>query len=325
MTPQLPQACAHTHLPAPTRRLWLQQASALLVAGTLPARTWAQAAQAQKVVSLNGSLTGDLLALGAPLLATTARLPGASRHPRTKLPVVWRSALAKLPHPPQVLADTPSDADLAALQPDLIVLDSRQPGFSPERLKALAAIAPLLDVAQDFDTWQARLDFVAQALGRQQQAQAWQADYQSALQAFRQNAKMPEGASWDVFQMSAQDPAGDPFALSPQSPLGRLLADAGFTLQDTAAKVPGTPKPDALGRVPLPLAQLKQVFTAPWGLLIDNGAQISGQVCCTPAWQEVPTITQYHRFELQEFYLRPDAISAPHLLSTLQEMMAARG
>lgn len=310
------------------RRQWLAGAGVLIGAAALGHAPLAAAAApldpGGRVVSLHAGLTGDLLALGLPLAATATQLPGASRHPKTRMPVMWRAAMAKLPAAPAALPDNVTDAALAELKPSLIVLDARQPGMDAARLEKLRAIASLLVVDRDFGTWQERLGFIAAALGRQAQDKTWLDGYQAALQDFAQSARMPEGARWDVLQMNGQDMAGDPYAISPASPLGRLLAEAGFKLDDTAAKLPGAGQPDALGRVPAPLAQLKQVITAPWALLLNNGPQIASQVCCTPAWQEIPTITSYQRHELAEHFLQPDAISAPRLLETLKELLATR-
>lgn len=307
--------------PALSRRACLYGAAAWLLSPALPLAAQVHAG-ASSIVSLSADLSCDLLALGAPLRATATHLPGASRHPRTKLPTLWRAALGQQPQPPQPLAEDAAPADMAALKPDLIVVDARRHG--PAAQAALQAIAPVLAVEADSGPWADRLKHLAQALGRQAQAQAALAQYQSALQAFAQNAPMPADATWDVLQMNGQDPAGDPLALSPDSPLGRVLAQAGFKLENTAAKVPGQPAPDALGRAPFALGQLKQVLTAPWALLLNHGEQIASQICCTPAWQEIPTITRYQRYELAEFYLRPNALSALHLLGTLQDLLSTR-
>lgn len=293
------------------------------------APAWVQAAAPQsvqpgdRVVSLSASVTGDLLALGLPVVGTATRLPGASLHPRTKMPVMWRAALAKLPAPPQPLAPDADAAALTELSPSLIVVDAAM-GADAARLEALRAVAPVWVVEGRFDRWQDRLNHLAATLGREAEAREWLAQYDAAVKDFRETAAFPPNARWDLLQMHGSDPAGDPFALSPQSPLGRLLTEAGFALDDTAAKLPGAAAPDALGRVPVPLAQLGKVITAPWALLVNHGEQIASQVCCTPAWQEIPTITTYQRHELDEYALSPDAQSALRLLSTLKELMATR-
>lgn len=111
---------------------------------------------------------------------------------------------------------------LVAWEPDLILV---QNGFAtPETMPRFTQIAPT--VATSFDDWRANLRQVGQAVGRDAEAAALEAEKDAAVEAVR-SSLAGRGAGMRVRALTAF-PDGSTYVLNDSSPIGKVAAALGL-------------------------------------------------------------------------------------------------
>lgn len=301
-------------------------AGALVVMAGPGAAQSANAAGAQRIVVLDAGIAGYAFALEAPVVAADPRFPDARINRRTGFPPLWnRQAMARKA---VALPAGPDGVDLAAIraaEPDLIIAGGRNPGglASAGRAADLTAIAPTLVVPADLPGWREELAFVADMLGRTDKVPALIAAFEARAAQVAGRIALPEG-EMALLQANAGGIHEDPYAISAASGLGRTLAGLGFRLFDAASRVQGG-TPDVDGRVPVPLAAVLEVFTAPNLIMVSNGPVSMGQLCCDPGFRQLEAVISYRRWELDESAIRPDYLAALRLLDMVESAFARKG
>ncbi|KUL94973.1 hypothetical protein DK26_12940 [Bosea sp. WAO] len=275
--------------------------------------------EAKRIVVLDAGFAGYALALGAPVVAADVRFPDGRINRRTGFPPLWsRQALAQkttaLPqHPDSIALDA-----IKAAAPDLIIAGGRNPGGALSRALAseLSAIAPTLIAPATLPGWREELALIAEATGRADKAPALIVAFETRAKEVASKIALPDGEI-ALLQANAAGIHEDPFALSAGGELGRTLSTLGFEVFDAAARVAGG-KPDANGRVIVPIAAVLEVFTAPNLIMVSNGPVSMGQLCCDPGYRQLDAVINYRRWELDESAVRPDYLSALRLLDMLE-------
>ena len=315
----------------PSRRAFgaLLSAVPLLATGSAMAQPTAGSgdlpSDPKRIVVLDAGLAGYALALEAPVVAADVRFPDGRINRRTGFPPLWnkQAVAAKT----QALPVTPDGVDLDAVRaaaPDLILAGGRNPGGLRSRgaTAELSKIAPTLVVPPALPDWRGELAFVAKALGRSEKVAALTAAYDARAVEVAGNIARPEGET----ALLQANPAGiheDPFAIAAGSGLGRTLSALDFRVSDAASKVAGA-KPDADGRVVVPIAEVLDVFSAPNLIIVSNGPVSMGQLCCDPGYRQLDAVINYRRWELDESAVRPDYLSALRLLDMIESAFAKK-
>src|SRR5690606_7515755 len=146
----------------------------------------------ERVIVLNSSLAGSLYALGVDILAVSS----SSRSPTEEgFSSVWAEEARAAGT--EVLPDV-GDAGfnyelLLSYAPDLIIGGGQglSGGLSVEGYDQLSAIAPTLIVDSALDTWQGQIAFLAEALGRTEEADAAIAAYDARVAEVREAIALP--------------------------------------------------------------------------------------------------------------------------------------
>src|SRR5690606_24628663 len=149
-------------------------------------------ADPQRILVLNPAVAGSLYALGLDVLAVTASTRATTEEGFSS---VWADEARAAGT--EVL---PWDFEgfnfelLLSYDPDLIVAGGQgRPGFlANEAYDQLSAIAPTLFIDTTLPSWEAELDFLATALGREAEEQAALDAYEARIAEVREAITLPE-------------------------------------------------------------------------------------------------------------------------------------
>lgn len=282
-------------------------------------------ASPKRIVVLDAGLAGYAFALEAPVVAADVRFPDGRINRRTGFPPLWnRQAVAQKTIALPQRADGLDLEAIRAVAPDLIIAGGRNRGGVLSRAvsNALSKIAPTLVVPETLPGWREELELIAEATGRAEAVSGLVAAFEARAQEVARKIALPEGEI-ALLQANAGGIHEDPYAIAASSGLGRTLTGLGFRISDTTARVPGG-KPDADGRVVVPLAAVLDVFNAPNLIMVSNGSVSMGQLCCDPSFRQLEAVISYRRWELDESAVRPDYLAALRLLDMVESAFARK-
>lgn len=180
-----------------------------------------------RIVSTSVTLTGSLLAINAPVVASGATAPRSRIADEQGFLLQW-SEQARQRHLQRLYIGTPDLEAIAMQSPDLIIV-SASGADSALRLKdQLAQIAPTLVINYDNASWQHITRLLGQATGHEADANARIAEFEAALKHTREHLKLPpQPVSAFTWPQGQQNSAN---LWTEQSAQGRLLEDVGMTL-----------------------------------------------------------------------------------------------
>lgn len=183
-------------------------------------------AEPQRVVSVSVTVTGALLALDAPVVATAVSVGPLSDDLGFWLQwadVAVEAEIDALPGPEL------SIEAVAAAEPDLIVGTAfGRDGVDDNLYGLLEEIAPVVVIDQSGLSWQESMQAFAAALGRTDEAAAVEADFAAAVDAASLDTSFPV-----VAFVPSED--GQLNTFTTVSAHGRLLADLGLDVVDVEA------------------------------------------------------------------------------------------
>lgn len=262
-------------------------------------------ADPQRIVVLNGALAGYLFDLDANVKAADPRILGLTLKPG-EFPPSWAADAEE-----QGTVTVPSGDDLnlefiAAQRPDLII--GGGPGYPGQQTiknyDKLTAVAPTALVPSDATKWQDQLKSVANIVNRTEKVDSMITTYNDKVAKVKSGLKLPQGAA--AVMQSQSD--GKPILLVPNAPLGALLTEVGFTVDDKIeAKAGNPPRPAAGDWVTFSPELLSTVVDAPvlFVITVDNGRSIA-QLKTDPALAMLPAFQQGQVYELPADSKRPD-------------------
>lgn len=188
----------------------------------------------QRIVSTSVTLTGSLLAIDAPVVASGATSPGNRVADDQGFLRQWGD-IAKARHVERLYIGEPNAEAVAAQMPDLILVSATGGDSAQALYEQFSAIAPTLIINYDDKSWQALLTQLGEITGHEKQAAARIAQFDQQLaQAKAQMTLPPQPVSALVYNPAAHGAN----LWTAESAQGKLLGQLGFTL---------APPPDAHG------------------------------------------------------------------------------
>ena len=179
-----------------------------------------------RIVSTSVTLTGSLLAIDAPVVASGATSPGNRVADSQGFLRQW-GAIAQERHVQRLWIGEPVAEAVAAQMPDLILISATGGDSALALYDQLSAIAPTIVVNYDDKSWQQLLTQLGEMTGHEQQAAARIASFNAQLGRARQSMKVP---SAPVSALVYNPAARNANLWTPDSAQGQLLREAGFTL-----------------------------------------------------------------------------------------------
>ena len=271
----------------------------------------------QRIVSTSVTLTGTLLAIGAPVLASGATTPNNAVADSQGFLRQW-GEVAKQRGVKRLYVGEPDAEAIAGEAPDLIVM-SAAGGDSALRLyDQLTAIAPVLVVNYDNQSWQQLAAELGRATGHEQEAARIVREFDIREQALRQRLALPpQPVSALVYH---RDGKGANLWTS-DSPQGRLLAQLGFTLAEPPATLSAS---HSMGQrrdiVQLSGENLADGLNGNTLLLFAAEDSDTAALLANRFLAHLPAVQNRHIYALGGDTFRLDYYSASNVLSRLERL-----
>lgn len=184
--------------------------------------------QPLRIVSTSVTLTGSLLAIDAPVVASGATTPNNRVADGQGFLRQW-SDVAKARKLSRLYIGEPSAEAVAAQMPDLILISATGGDSAMMLYDQLSTIAPTLIINYDDKSWQALLIQLGEITGHEKQAAERIAEFDKKLAALKEKMKLPPQPVTALVYTAAAHSAN---IWTKESAQGQLLEQLGFTLAD---------------------------------------------------------------------------------------------
>ena len=184
-----------------------------------------------RIVSTSVTLTGSLLAIDAPVVASGATTPNNRVADGQGFLRQWGD-MAKQRKVARLYIGEPSAEAVAAQMPDLILISATGGDSALALYDQLSAIAPTLIINYDDKSWQALLTQLGEITGHEKQAAERIAAFDKQLAQVKQQMKLPPEPVNAIVYTAAAHSAN---LWTAESAQGKLLHQLGFTLADLPA------------------------------------------------------------------------------------------
>ena len=184
-----------------------------------------------RIVSTSVTLTGSLLAIDAPVVASGATTPNNRVADGQGFLRQWGD-IAKQRKVARLYIGEPSAEAVAAQMPDLILISATGGDSALALYDQLSAIAPTLIINYDDKSWQALLTQLGTITGLEKQAAGRIAAFDTQLAQVKQQMTLPPQPVNAIVYTAAAHSAN---LWTAESAQGKLLHQLGFTLADLPA------------------------------------------------------------------------------------------
>lgn len=184
-----------------------------------------------RIVSTSVTLTGSLLAIDAPVVASGATTPNNRVADGQGFLRQWGD-IAKQRKVARLYIGEPSAEAVAAQMPDLILISATGGDSALALYDQLSAIAPTLIINYDDKSWQALLTQLGAITGHEKQAAERIAAFDKQLVQVKQQMTLPPQPVNAIVYTAAAHSAN---LWTAESAQGKLLHQLGFTLADLPA------------------------------------------------------------------------------------------
>ena len=184
-----------------------------------------------RIVSTSVTLTGSLLAIDAPIVASGATTPNNRVADGQGFLRQWGD-IAKQRKVARLYIGEPSAEAVAAQMPDLILISATGGDSALALYDQLSAIAPTLIINYDDKSWQALLTQLGEITGHEKQAAERIAAFDKQLAQVKQQMTLPPQPVNAIVYTAAAHSAN---LWTTESAQGKLLHQLCFTLADLPA------------------------------------------------------------------------------------------
>ncbi len=271
----------------------------------------------RRIVSTSVTLTGTLLAINAPVIASGGTRASSNVTDARGFFTQW-SEVAKA-RGVQVLYNAEPNAEvIAAAAPDLIVVAATG-GDSAVRLhEQLRQIAPTVIINYDDKSWQELATALGKIIGHEEDAAALNARFEAQIQQTCARLALPPQPTTAMVYYEDDSGAN---VWTAESAQGQLLHKLGFELADVPASVKGN---TSMGKrrdiVELSGEKFAEGIQGRTLLLFSADAQTTAQVKRNHFLAAAPAVAQNNTYAVGLDTFRLDYYSASALLDRLQRL-----
>ncbi|WP_038181216.1 Fe2+-enterobactin ABC transporter substrate-binding protein [Vibrio rhizosphaerae] len=268
----------------------------------------------QRIVSTSVSITGTLLTIDAPLIASGGARPNTLVADKNGFFHQWNQVAYRRDIKPLYQGVANAEA-VAKEKPDLIIVSATGGDSALKLYQQFSTIAPTLVINYDDKSWQALARLLGSITDRSQQAESAIERFDNRIKTLKSRIALPpQPVSAMVYY---GDNRGGNFWTA-DSAQGQILSLLGFTL---------SPLPDELKNnhqmgnrkdiVPVNGEKFADAITGNSVLLFAADQAIVEQAKHNPFIAHLPAIRQGHVFAMGNDSFRLDYYSAMNLLTTL--------
>lgn len=275
--------------------------------------------QPERIVSTSVTLTGSLLAIDAPVIASGATMPGHRIADGQGFFRQWgKVAVAK--GVKRLYSGEPNLEAIAAENPDLIIVSATGNDSALPFYDRLAALAPTLVVNYDDKSWQEVERVLAQATGKEAEAQKSIQSYAQREKEVKARLRLPP----QPVSALVYNPHAHLVNLwTPESAQGKLLESLGFTLAKPPAIVLQASQ-RLKRRDIIPVAGENLVTGLTGNSIMMFAADDNKALLAEPLLATSPAIKAKQVYTLGEDSFRLDYYSASNVLTRLEQLFSAK-
>ncbi|MDE1189794.1 MAG: Fe2+-enterobactin ABC transporter substrate-binding protein [Pantoea sp.] len=271
----------------------------------------------QRIVSTSLTLTGSLLAIDAPVIASGATAPNSRLSDDQGFFRQW-GEVAKQRGVKRLYIGEPSAEAVAAEAPDLIIVSATGNDSAIKLVSQLSAIAPTLVINYDDKSWQDLVTLLGDATGHEAQAT-------QRIKAFDdREAALKKAITLPPQPVSAMVWNGDGRAVNlwtAESAQGKLLQQLGFTLAMPPANIQQS---HSMGQrkdiIQLSGETVASGLTGHSFLLFAADDKTAQSVLSNPFLAQNEAVTHKQVYALGADTFRLDYYSASNLLARLEKL-----
>lgn len=271
----------------------------------------------QRIVSTSVTLTGALLAIDAPVVASGAIAPNSRFGDSQGFLRQWGD-IARQRGVQRLYIGEVSAESVASEAPDLILVSASGYDSALRQLSQLQAIAPVLVVNYDNKSWQQLVTLLGRATGHEAQAAEKIASFEQQVSALKPRLRLPPQP---VSAMVWNGEGREVNLWTAESAQGKLLQELGFILATPPDTVRGNtsmgPRKDI---IQLSGERVAEGLNGKSWLLFAGNDQTAQQVLNNRFLAQSVAVQDKQVYPLGNDNFRMDYYSASHLLDTLQRL-----
>ncbi|KZN13692.1 Fe2+-enterobactin ABC transporter substrate-binding protein [Marinomonas sp. TW1] len=271
----------------------------------------------KRIVSTSVTLTGTLLAINAPVIATGGTMANTDVAGEYGFMRQWESVAKQRKLIPLYQTEANAEAIVEA-RPDLIII-SATGGDSARKLYAqLKDIAPTLIIGYDDKSWMQLANIFGQFLGLEEQAQSVIAQFEQDVQKTKAMIQLPPQPT--TAMVYYQDNTGGNI-WTHESAQGQLLTELGFQLAEVPDSVKGDNSMGQRNDIIIATGErFPDAITGQSVLLFAAAKERVKDFIHTPYLQATQAVINHQVYAVGNDTFRLDYYSATNLLHRLQTL-----
>ncbi|MDO4927829.1 MAG: Fe2+-enterobactin ABC transporter substrate-binding protein [Corynebacterium sp.] len=279
--------------------------------------------QPERIVSTSTALTGAMLAVGAPVVASAATSPNVPDLSDDQGFFLQWSEEAKTAGVEKLWENATPEVELVVdYDPDLIVVSKNSGDSVFDQVDQLEQIAPVLVVDYSDRSWQEVTTMVAVATGHEAQAEEVIADFDAKVDAAAAAINVPDAAVSPFIVFGDGSGAA---ALTEEAPQSQVLERLGFELTEIPDEVKGNTEmgADRGDMVNLSLENIQAGLPGTVWIVIAGDETSREVIESEPAFNTSLAVENDQVYYTPGETFRLDYFSAVMLLDSIQEQFAA--
>ena len=275
----------------------------------------------QRIVSTSVTLTGSLLAIDAPVVASGATTPGNRMADSQGFLRQWGD-VAKQRNVQRLYIGEASAEAVAAQMPDLILISATGGDSALALYEQLSAIAPTLVINYDDKSWQQLLTQLGEITGHEKQATERISSFDKQLSEAKMHMKLPPQPVTAMVYTPASRSAN---IWTLDSAQGKLLVQLGFTLSPIPAAIHTS---QSMGKrhdiVQLGGENLATGLNGESLFLFASDEKDATALANNPLLSHLPAVQEKHVYALGTETFRLDYYSATQILERMSKLFASK-
>lgn len=275
----------------------------------------------QRIVSTSVTLTGSLLAIGAPVVASGATTPGNRMADSQGFLRQWGD-VAKERNVQRLYIGEASAEAVAAQIPDLILISATGGDSALALYEQLSAIAPTLVINYDDKSWQQLLIQLGEITGHEKQAAERISSFDRQLSEAKMHMTLPPQPVTAMVYTPASHSAN---IWTQDSAQGKLLVQLGFTLSPIPAAIQTS---QSMGKrhdiVQLGGENLATGLNGESLFLFASDEKDAIALANNPLLSHLPAVQKKHVYALGTETFRLDYYSATRILEHMSTLFASK-
>ncbi|SNS71493.1 Fe2+-enterobactin ABC transporter substrate-binding protein [Rhodococcoides kyotonense] len=273
----------------------------------------------ERIVSTSVTLTGGLLAIDAPVIASGATSPDTEVADSQGFFTQWGDIAAERGIEP--ISSVDIDVERIVTQnPDLIFVSKTGADSAIDLYDQLSAVAPTIVVDYGNKTWQDVATVLGEATGHESDAADVIAQFDETVTSAKDAIDLPPQPTTALVYNGAESSN----VWTDESAQGKLLVDLGFTLADLPDAVLGD---NSMGTrkdiVSVSPENYSRAFTGTTVVLVNADESDVAAYLADPQLAQTPAVTERHVYDAGLDSFRLDYYSATNFVERLQEQLTA--